>query len=170
MINIIVAVDEAMGIGRHNIIPWDLVEDRKFFRKTTLGHSVIMGRRTFESLGSKPLYKRYNIVVSKTLQDGPISMDLGILSDFNKVKRLAIGYLAVNKPNRDLFVIGGTQIYREFLLRDLVDRVIITHVNGTHSCDTFFPLSHEDLVDKWVWNRTLLMTKDFVTVEYMKGK
>lgn len=128
MVNIIVAVADNGAIGKDNSLLWHIREDLKYFKKVTMGCPVIMGRRTFESIG-RPLPGRQNIVVSRSethaLPEGVLPA--GSLEE------------AVSKAEGDeMFVIGGGQIYRQAL--PLADRLYVTEVHVTvEDADTFFP-------------------------------
>ncbi|HTK39760.1 MAG TPA: dihydrofolate reductase [Patescibacteria group bacterium] len=137
MKTIVVAVDTQNAIGVNGQLPWGdrgLRDDMKHFRQTTLGGSVIMGRKTFESFGSKPLPDRENIVVSRN----PTGVK-GVLSALS----LQAAYDLARYP---IFVIGGGQIYEQAL--DDMDRLIVTYVDATFEDATvFFPR-----VDCMQWN------------------
>ena len=141
---LIVAIADNGAIGKNNELLWHISEDLKFFRRTTLGCPVIMGRKTFESIG-RPLPKRQNIVVSRRGFEAPEGVTV--------VGSLEEAYKAVESPR--LFIMGGGQIYAQ-ALPDM-DRLIITHVHTIiEDADTFFPA-----IDPAVWQvaeRSELMT------------
>ena len=123
---IIVAIADNNAIGKDNALLWHISEDLKFFKRTTTGCPVIMGRKTFESIG-RPLPKRTNIVISRgfTAPEGVIV-----------VSSLAEAYEAAS-PSR-CFIIGGGQIYAQAIAD--ADRLIVTHVHTIiEDADTFFP-------------------------------
>ncbi len=126
LLTIVVATDANRGIGIHNTLPWRLPEDLAHFKRTTLGHPVIMGRKTFESIG-RPLPNRRNIVVTRNPQwhhegvEAAASLDAAI--------RL-VGELPA-------CIIGGAQIYAEALPH--TDRLIVTEIGKSFDCDAFFP-------------------------------
>lgn len=128
MVNIIVAVADNGAIGKDNSLLWHIREDLKYFKKVTMGCPVIMGRRTFESIG-RPLPGRQNIVVSKS---GTYALPEGVLPAGSLEE-------AVSKAEGDeMFVIGGGQIYRQAL--PLADSLYVTEVHVTvEDADTFFP-------------------------------
>ena len=129
MINIIVAVSENLAIGRAGDMPWHIGEDLRYFKRTTQGHTVIMGRRTWESIGSRPLKNRRNIVVSRTIA-APDGVE--VAASLQTALEMASG-------DEDVFIMGGGQLYREAL--SLADRLFVTHVNTTvPDADTFFPV------------------------------
>ncbi len=128
MISIIAAIGKNSELGKKNALLWSLPADMKHFRETTKGHTVIMGQKTFESIGC-PLPNRRNIVLT---QDKNFKTD-GIEIVYS-VKE------AENLLDKDMenFVIGGGMIYKLFI--DKADRLYITHVDAEFSdADTFFP-------------------------------
>lgn len=126
----IAAVDRKGAIGKGGKLPWHYSADMKFFRETTTGHAVVMGRKTWLSLG-KPLKNRLNIVLSRDSSIEP-EESLLVLSDLDSV-------ISFNKSiTTDLFVIGGAQIFSAFLPH--IEKWIITEVPLTVSgADTFMP-------------------------------
>lgn len=129
MISIIAAMDEKRGIGKAGQLPWHISEDFKRFKEITSGHTVIMGRKTYESIG-KPLPNRKNIVISGQLQnlDGAIK-DLIFVSSLDDALRQTQG--------KDVFIIGGGQVYTQAI--EKADKLYLTLVEGDFNCDTFFP-------------------------------
>ena len=146
---IIVAISDNNAIGRDNALLWHISEDLKFFRRTTSGHPVIMGRKTYESIG-RPLPKRTNIVVSRgseapegtllaaSLEEAFAKAEISIVPESAQVATNAeSANETVLRPQR-CFVIGGGQIYAQAL--ELADRLIVTHVHTViENADTFFP-------------------------------
>lgn len=130
MIGIIVAIDAQFGIGKNNKIPWHIPADLKRFKAITTNSAVIMGRKTWESIGSKPLKNRQNIIVSKTLSSDILSDSVFLAQDVESALR------QVEMPHT--FFIGGYQIYLEGL--KYADTVFLTCVNADFECDTFFPM------------------------------
>src|SRR5829696_6972649 len=126
----IAAVDRKGAIGKGGKLPWHYSADMKFFRETTTGHAVVMGRKTWLTIG-KPLKNRLNIVLSRDSNIEP-QESLIVLSDVESV-------LSFNDSlSTDLFVIGGAQIYQAFLPR--IEKWIITEVPLTVSgADAFMP-------------------------------
>jgi dihydrofolate reductase len=125
MIKAIVAMAENRVIGNAGTIPWHLPEDFKFFKATTMGHAILMGRKTYDSIG-KPLPGRENIVLSRTMPD---AQGITVIRSLDELK----------EPNdgRDLFVIGGEEIYR--LLLPKVQELYVTKVPRVIEGDTRFP-------------------------------
>ena len=128
MISIIAAVSEDYGIGKDNKLLWHIPDDLKRFKNLTYGQSVIMGKKTWESLPKKPLPGRRNIV----LTDDPLEcIDCSITA--YSVED------ALGKCGKDdeIFIIGGGSIYRQFM--PLADRLYITRIHKKATADTFFP-------------------------------
>ena len=152
---LIVAIADNGAIGKNNELLWHISEDLKFFKRTTLGCPVIMGRKTFESIG-RPLPKRQNIVVSRRGFEAPEGVVVvGSLEEaYDTVISNLSGNLQEDQPSR-LFIMGGGQIYAQ-ALPDM-DRLIITHVHTViEDADTFFPS-----IDPIIWQvaeRSELMT------------
>lgn len=129
----IVAVDRKGAIGKGGKLPWHYSSDMKFFRETTTGHAVVMGRKTWLTLG-KPLKNRLNIVLSRDLTIEP-DESLLVITDIDSVISLN------DSLTTDLFVIGGAQIYSAFL--PYIEKWIVTEVPLTVSgADTFMPESY----------------------------
>lgn len=138
MRSIIVAMDRNNAIGFGNELPWGLAlkDDLEHFRRSTRGGSIIMGRKTFESMGSRPLPDRENIVVSRN----PTGVK-GVLSALS----LEAAYALARYP---LYVIGGGQIYKQAI--DDMDQLIVTHVDAEfENADVYFPS-----IDLSVWQET----------------
>jgi dihydrofolate reductase len=123
-VTIVVAVGSGGVIGADGRMPWHLPEDLRHFRALTLGHTVVMGRRTFESIG-RPLDGRRNIVLTRQ----PEWHHEGVETARSLEEALAL--------SDDVFVIGGGEVYREAM--PLADRIYLTRVEGTWVGDTFFP-------------------------------
>jgi dihydrofolate reductase len=110
----------------------------KFFKEYTYGKTVVMGNKTFQSIGN-PLKDRINIVLTRT-KIGTIKNHIDIGSaEFCTINQL---FNRFYHYSTEFVVIGGSQIYNKFLEMDVVRNVIITHIPGKHNCDTFFPSVH----------------------------
>lgn len=129
-INLIVASSQNGVIGKDGKMPWDLSEDLKRFKKITNGSIIIMGRKTYESIG-KPLDERYNFVISQK------GIDLPGIFPFKNIDS-AIDYAIRWLPERDIFVIGGSSIYKQFLERGLVNRIYQTLIKKDFDGDSYF--------------------------------
>lgn len=134
---IIVAIADNNAIGKDNALLWHISEDLKFFRSTTVGCPVIMGRKTYESIG-RPLPKRLNIIVSRKGYDAPEGVVV--------VDSIEKGYeIAQEQGAEKCFVIGGGQIYAQAM--QIADEMVITHVHTViEDADTFFPQ-----IDPEIW-------------------
>lgn len=144
MCTIIVATDRKFGIGKGGSIPFS--SDYAFFKETTKGNTVIMGRKTWESLPKRPLSDRMNIVVSTRLPAGVFSLEEGG-QRFYVVRSLLEAFRLSNEYNAEgkKFIIGGASLYQEAIDRDLVQEIIMTRFGSVHECDTFFPYHTADL-------------------------
>ncbi|MFM1794025.1 MAG: hypothetical protein RL642_410 [Bacteroidota bacterium] len=132
IISIVVAAAEDHAIGEGNALLWKLPNDMKFFKNTTWGMPVVMGRKTFESMGSKPLNGRLNIVISR--QDNWTSPQDGLV--FAKSLEHAIE-LAKTADCKEVFVIGGGEIYRQVM--PVTEKIYLTRVHTNFpNADTFF--------------------------------
>ena len=131
-ISIIVAVDEKNGIGKNNDLLFKIPRDFKRMKEKTSGHPLIMGRKTFESIG-RVLPNRTNIIVTR---DSSFQFEGAVV-----VSSLEEGLeKAKEAPGADeIFIFGGGQIFKEALEKSLVDRLYLTVVNGDYHADTFFP-------------------------------
>jgi len=147
----IVAMSENRVIGANGGIPWHLPEDFLFFKKTTLGHPIVMGRKTYESLG-KPLPGRKNIVLTS---QALILPDLVIVHSKKEL-------IALNIPTEEIFVIGGAKIYE--LLLPLCDTLLVTHVHRRVEGDTFFPIFE----NKFELSTVLIERTEFTIREYQR--
>jgi dihydrofolate reductase len=127
-LSIIVATDANRGIGINNTLPWRLPEDLAHFKRTTSGHPIIMGRKTFDSIG-RPLPNRRNIVITRN----PEWRHAGVESAHSLTAATAL----VRDGGVEAFIIGGAQIYAEAL--PLADRLIVTEIGKSFDCDAFFP-------------------------------
>jgi dihydrofolate reductase len=137
-LSIIVAASENNAIGKHNQMLWNLPEDMRFFKNTTWGLPIIMGRKTFEALGNKPLAGRCNIVISR--QPDYTTGNPDVQSANSLVKAIE---LAKKMDAKEVFIGGGGQIYKESIL--LCDVIYMTRVFGNLTGDAFFPLIPEDI-------------------------
>lgn len=163
---LIVATDEKYGIAKNNSIPWHCPRDMKHFKNTTSGHVVIMGRKTQETL-FKPLKDRFNIVISKSKLEN--NKDLSTICDggflyCDSVETTNL-ICKIISPNKECFVIGGSEIYNEYLNKALISEVIWTKIPGDYNCDKFFDINmvyddfictdqeiHSDMEIQW-WTR-----------------
>lgn len=130
--NIIVAYSRNNIIGNQGHMPWNIPSDLAYFKETTMGCPIIMGRVTWESLG-RPLPGRLNIVVSR---DSSYSVEGAELTSDLKS---AIALAKEQAPSEDTFIIGGAQIYTHALEDNLVDRIYATEIHNSIEGDAAFP-------------------------------
>jgi len=128
MITIIVAVSENNGIGFENRLLVHLPGDLRRFKKITMGHCLIMGKKTWESLPVKPLAGRTNIVITDNELD---------CFDCALTARSIGEALSLCEADREIFIIGGGSVYRQFM--PLADRLLVTHIHKYFDADTYFP-------------------------------
>lgn len=141
---IIVAIADNNAIGKDNALLWHISEDLKFFKRTTMGCPVIMGRKTFESIG-RPLPKRLNIVISRGFEAPEGVVVVSSLAEAYAVASSPASVIPDQIGNPRCFVMGGGQIYAQ-AVSDM-DRLIVTHVHTViEDADTFFPP-----IDPEVW-------------------
>lgn len=133
IVSIIVAIAEDHGIGKDNQLLWHLPADLKHFKNTTNGHTVIMGRKTFDSVG-KPLPNRRNIVITR-------STSLGIPGV--EVVNTLEAAIALCDQNEEVFIVGGAEIYK--MAMNITDKIYLTVVKGNFDADTFFPAIDPDI-------------------------
>lgn len=143
MIKLICALDQNRTIGLDGKMPWHFPEDLQHFQHLTSNHPIIMGRRTFESIGH-PLLHRLNIVLSKDEQFHPE----GCLV-FSSLKQ-ALEFT----QEKDVFIIGGQQLFEQTI--DLADEIYLTEIHSEFQGDTFFPE-----FDKTLFSKEILKTTQF---------
>ncbi len=136
---LIVAMDSERGIGKNNDLMWNLPADMKFFKESTSGQIVVMGRKNYDSIPERfrPLPNRENVVLTRnqdfTAEGCQVFHSLEACLDYYK-----------NETERTVFIIGGGEIYRQALALDCVDELFITHVAKIYGADTFFPEFNEE--------------------------
>lgn len=177
MITLIAALDEDRIIGRDGTLPWHVPGDLKFFRRTTTGHVVIMGRSTWQSLAEAGyntagpyLAERINFVITHDPAGRAADMKqpphptLG--PHFSDTIELAISTAKRKFPEyaTEFFLCGGRQIYELALRRNLPERMLLTHIEGKHIGDTTFPP-----FDTSAWTtREIQRGEGFTVVEYTR--
>jgi dihydrofolate reductase len=148
-ISIVVAASENLVIGYKNALPWHISEDLKHFKQITINHSVVMGRKTFESIG-KPLKERRNIVISR---DGTLKIEgAEVVNSLDEA-------IHRTKNENEIFIIGGEQIYK--IAMPIATHMHITKVYNNIKGDAFFPAFDEN---EW----KILTQKDSETSEGLK--
>ena len=133
-INLIVAIDEKNGIGKNNLLPWHLPADLIQFKKITSGHTIIMGRKTFDSIG-RILPNRRNIVISRQSE-----LQIPGAEVCNSLKQA----IALCEDENDVFVIGGAQIFEQAI--NIANTLYLTLIHHDFDADVFFPK-----IDKNIW-------------------
>ncbi|ADY52597.1 dihydrofolate reductase [Pseudopedobacter saltans DSM 12145] len=137
-VSIIVAIDENKAIGKNNQLLWHLPNDLKFFKKTTSGHTIIMGRKTFDSIG-KALPNRRNIVISRNK-----NLKIEGAEVYSSIDQA----LNTCKNEQEVFIIGGAEIYKQ--AEPITDKFYITKVHHQFDADTFFNnLNLNELNEIW---------------------
>ncbi|MCR8644942.1 dihydrofolate reductase [Paenibacillus sp. N1-5-1-14] len=127
ILSYIVAMDRNRAIGHNNQLPWHLPADLKFFKKTTLGHTILMGRKTYESIG-KPLPGRTNVVMTQNRDYMVEGCEI-----VHTVEEVKTRYANVD----ELFMIGGAELFKLFM--DDADKLYITRIDHEFEADTYFP-------------------------------
>ncbi len=135
-LTLVVAVDANNGIGIANQLPWHLPEDLAHFKRVTMGRPIVMGRKTFDSIG-RALPGRRNIVITRNAAWSHPGVETAASLD------AAIAMLAGERAS----IIGGAQIFTEALA--VADEMIVTHIDHAFVCDTFFPA-----IDPALWHET----------------
>lgn len=139
-ISIIVAVGKNREIGKDNRLLWQISKDMAWFKKHTENKIIVMGRKTFESMGSKPLPKRTNIVLSRNA-NYEVPEGVLLMRSITEVLEEFVGVA-------EIMVIGGWKVYEEFL--PITGRIYMTEVDKKYEADTFFPV-----IDWKNWDRVL---------------
>ena len=151
IISLIVAASTNNAIGKDNKLLWHLPNDMKFFKNTTWGMPVVMGRKTFEALAGEPLPGRFNFVITRNANWDPGREKVKKAPDLPTALELAD-----DTDCKETFVIGGGEIYKEAM--SIADRIYMTRVHAVLEGDTFFPV-----IDETQW--TLISNLDFPTDE-----
>ena len=138
MITLVVAMGMNREIGVDNQLPWHLPKDLKHFKEITSGHPIIMGRKTYESIG-KPLPNRTNIVVSR--KNDWFEEGILIVGSLKEAIKFA------KKLDEKIFIIGGGNIFEQTM--DIADKLEVTEIKTTIEADTFFPK-----IDPKIWTKT----------------
>ena len=168
-ITLIAAVDDMFGIGKDNTIVWQNDEDMRHFRQYTEGKVVVMGRKTWDSLPTKPLPMRENWILSRDsdyrdlLLSCPSSNNFEIFSDIEDMVGWAdFKEYEDNLQSSEICIIGGQSIYEQFMPH--ATHLVITRIKGNYHCDRFFPVIDES------WQRYDIDVKDTCRIEYYKLK
>jgi dihydrofolate reductase len=130
IVSLIVAMDEKGGIGKDNRLPWHLSSDLRRFKQLTLGHHLIMGRKTYETIG-KPLPGRATIVITRNVQFNPAGCQVT-----NSLEKALV--LAQRNGETEAFIAGGGEIF--IIALPLADRIYLTQLHTVVEANIFFPL------------------------------
>ena len=131
VISFIAAIGKNNELGKGNTLVWDMPTDLQYFRDKTKGHTVIMGRKTFESIGH-PMPERQNIIITRDKNYKTEGVE--VVNSLDEALELSRATL----NNEEIFIIGGAEIYRQAM--DVADRLYVTHIDAEDKgADTFFP-------------------------------
>jgi len=170
MVSIIVACDPNRIIGAKGKLPWRMPEDLRIFKQKTMGCSVIMGKNTWNSIPdkNKPLEGRANIVLSKTLWFPVRTKDYGpfFMSDMvGAISSIRTDDRFEQFRDKDIYIIGGENIYKSALELDVVDQIIMSKIVNEYEGDVYFPKLDSD----WVVTDTEFKTGfDLVTLKKVR--
>lgn len=157
-ISIIVAMSKNRVIGKDNDMPWHLSDDLKNFKKITTDKTIIMGRLTYDSIG-KPLPKRHNIVLSRSLQNTEVT----VLDSLEKA-------LSVSQHEEEIFIIGGEKLYSQTV--DIATKIYLTTINEDMSGDRYFPnfdMSQWNMIDSKIYKKNDFNSHDFKSEIFVKN-
>lgn len=141
MIKLIVAIDENGNIGNNDQLPWYSPTDLKRFKTLTTGGAVVMGRKTWESLGRRAgLPNRLNIVLTSAPKNIPVSTNVCAIETCDWLMLDGVKALV---GERDVWIIGGAQIYQRVLEMGIVDQIYLTRIHGTFQANIAFPYTIE---------------------------
>src|SRR5690625_4314368 len=159
MISLLVAMDRNRVIGFEEDMPWHLPKDLAYFKEKTIGKSIIMGRKTFDSIG-RVLPKRNNIVLTRSKAQLPEGVK--VIHDVAVIHQWAAAY-----PDEELFVIGGGNLFEQIL--PYADRMYITEIDETFQGDTYFPEFSEadwELIEKTTGEKDDKNPYDYYFLQY----
>ena len=151
----IAAIGKNRELGKDNQLIWHFPQDLKFFKEQTKGHTIVMGRKTFESLPGM-LPKRHHIVISKSGAEFPEEVEV-----FSSIDAFVDAY---QTKQEEIFVIGGATIYKQML--SLCHRLILTEINQSYDADVFFPEFDKTLYHKQILNDIMENGVHYQHVEY----
>lgn len=155
-ISIIAAIGKNRELGLNNELLWSIPNDLKHFQKLTTGHAIIMGQKTYESIG-KPLPNRLNVVLSKD-KDLEIA-DVAVCNSIDEAIDIAHDY------SDEIFIIGGGSIYAQFIGK--ADKLYLTLVDAEFEADVFFPeyKKFKKIVSKSSWHKENNLKYQFIELE-----
>jgi dihydrofolate reductase len=150
IISIITAMTTNKVIGSHGDLPWKIPNELKYFRETTLNKAIIMGGNTFRSINSKPLPNRFNIVLTKSPDKFAINQltkdykNLSFVTNITDSLKQAEQHYAISLLNSEIMIIGGAEIYKQFL--PLANKLYLSIIKSNYSGDIYFP---EFNIEEW---------------------
>lgn len=154
MINLIAAVGKNLELGLNNKLIWNIPEDLQYFKEVTNDKTVVMGRKTYESIG-RPLPNRNNIVLTKK----DIKIDgVNIVKNYEKILNM----------DGEIFIIGGESIYELFL--PYADKIYLTEIEDSHEADSYFPYFDKELYAKEVIRESSYNGLNYSFVVYKRVK
>lgn len=158
MIRAIIAADDKWGIGKSGRLPWPHnTADLRWFRDCTIGHTVVMGRKTWESLPTQPLPKRRNIVISSNpIRKGALSCYIHWFKDNHE-------YLSDFNGSKDFWIIGGARLIQGTI--DMIDEIWISKISGDYGCDTFLPI---DVINEKFTSIADDQTEDLRVIKFIR--
>ena len=136
--NLIVCMNQNLGIGLNGNLLYNIPQDMEYFKSKTTGKTVIMGRKTYQSLRIKPLPNRRNIVLSKSENIPNVEVCKSKQDVLNLISDI---------PTSDIYIIGGSNVYKSFI--DVVKVAYVTKIYDTSLADTFFPINF-DTLPNWI--------------------
>ncbi|MGP4041278.1 dihydrofolate reductase [Gracilibacillus sp. D59] len=163
MISLLFAMGKNRVIGKDNTLPWHLPKDLKFFKELTTSHSIIMGRKTFESMNG-PLPKRENIVLTTNQEFAHDNCK--VIHSIDEIKEMD-----QSNPEKEWFVIGGEEIFKQVL--HFADRIYMTYIDEMFDGDTFFPDFDEtkwNITNKEKGKKDEKNTYDYYFIQYDRKK
>lgn len=131
-INIIAAIGKNNELGKNNDLIWKLKGDMKFFRDTTMGHTIVMGRKTFESLPKMLPGRKHVVISTNEIKNNEIEL-------YKSIKDFLVKY---KEYEEDVFVIGGASIYEQFI--DIASKIYLTQIDDSKEADVYFPLFNKN--------------------------
>ena len=132
----ICAISQNNTLGLKGDLPWHIPEDLKFFKEKTSGKALIMGRKTFKSMG-KALPKRLNVIVTRSFFEDPPNKELVICYSLEEALKFCSRKDILKKYGEEIFITGGGEIYKQTL--NLVNRIYLTRIHKEYEGDTFYP-------------------------------
>ncbi|REE80080.1 dihydrofolate reductase [Paenibacillus taihuensis] len=171
-ITMIAAMAHNRVIGIENGMPWHLPAEMAHFRRSTLGKTVVMGRKTFESFGSRPLPKRRNVILTRSEQFAPDGCEIvhSVEEAIAKFGQTSNADHASGESD-ELMIIGGTEIYNQFLT--YADKLLLTEVDADVEGDAHFPYFEQDewtVANREPYAKDEKNAYDFAIVTYVRKK